>query len=84
MLATGNIAGLGWRSIFLVNVPVGLVSLILSAIHVPESTATGPKRLDIPGVVLVSVALFALIHPLIQGQSAGWPRGPSPAWRAHS
>ena len=73
VLTSGNIAGLGWRSIFLVNVPVGAATLVLAAVFVPESTAPGAKRLDLPGVILSSGALLALTYPLIQGQSLGWP-----------
>ena len=65
--------GLGWRSCFLINVPVGAVALTLVPRAVPESRAAGRTRLDIPGVALVSGALVATVLPLIQGQSQGWP-----------
>ncbi|MFL6110115.1 MAG: MFS transporter, partial [Catenulispora sp.] len=68
-----NFDGLGWRSCFLINVPVGAVALALVPRAVPESRAGGKTRLDIPGVVLVSGALVATVLPLIQGQSQGWP-----------
>jgi len=70
-----NFSGLGWRSCFLINVPVGAVALTLVPRAVPESRAEGAARmrLDVPGVAMVSAALVATVLPLIQGQSQGWP-----------
>ncbi|WP_228559577.1 MFS transporter [Catenulispora pinisilvae] len=68
-----NFAGLGWRSCFLINVPVGALALTLVPRAVPESKAEARTRLDLPGVALVSSALVATVLPLIQGQSQGWP-----------
>ncbi|WP_228554158.1 MFS transporter [Catenulispora pinisilvae] len=68
-----NFAGLGWRSCFLINVPVGALALTLVPRAVPESKAEARTRLDLPGVALVSAALVATVLPLIQGQSQGWP-----------
>jgi MFS family permease len=73
-----NFSGLGWRSCFLINVPVGAVALTLVPRAVPESRgdqkrAEGRTRLDLPGVALISAALVATVLPLIQGQSQGWP-----------
>ena len=68
-----NFAGLGWRSCFLINVPLGALALTLVPRAVPESKAEARTRLDLPGVALVSAALVATVLPLIQGQSQGWP-----------
>jgi EmrB/QacA subfamily drug resistance transporter len=68
-----NFSGLGWRSCFLINVPVGALALTLVPRSLPESKAEGRTRLDLPGVALVSAALVATVLPLIQGQSQGWP-----------
>ncbi|MFD6885482.1 MFS transporter [Streptomyces sp. NPDC059957] len=73
VLTSGDIAGLGWRSIFLVNVPVGVIAIALALKHLPESRAPHGTRLDIPGVLLSSLALLMLIYPLIKGQDLGWP-----------
>ncbi|MFE3558527.1 MFS transporter [Streptomyces sp. NPDC059193] len=73
LLTSGDIAGLGWRSIFLVNVPVGIIALVLAVKYLPESTAPDARRLDLAGVLLSSLALLLLIYPLIKGQDAGWP-----------
>ncbi|GAB2514183.1 DHA2 family efflux MFS transporter permease subunit [Nocardia heshunensis] len=73
LLTSGDIGGLGWRSIFYVNVPIGLLALVAAFFALPESHAPQAERLDILGVVLSSVALFLLVYPLIQGREAGWP-----------
>jgi EmrB/QacA subfamily drug resistance transporter len=72
-LVTQDAFGIGWRSIFLINVPVGLVLFVLAVIYVPDTRSTRAQRIDLPGVLLASVAMFLLVYPLIQGQSRGWP-----------
>ncbi|MEV0401466.1 MFS transporter [Actinoallomurus sp. NPDC050550] len=72
VLIKADIAGLGWRSIFLINVPIGAVALALTPRLVPESRAAG-ARLDLVGTVLVSLGLVAIVYPLVQGQQQGWP-----------
>ncbi|GAB2749573.1 MFS transporter [Kitasatospora kifunensis] len=73
LLIRADLLGLGWRACFLINLPVGLVTLALVRRCVPESRAPGTTGLDLPGTALVTAALTALVLPLIQGQSAGWP-----------
>ena len=68
-----DVAGLGWRSIFLINVPVGLAAALLAPRVVPESRAPGAARLDLPGTALVSAGLVAIVLPLVVGQQQGWP-----------
>ena len=73
-LISANLFGTGWRMIFAVNVPVGLIALVLGARLLP--TGSGPVRrgrLDLPGAVLAGVAMFLLVFPLAQGHSLGWP-----------
>jgi EmrB/QacA subfamily drug resistance transporter len=65
--------GPGWRWIFLVNVPLGLLALAGSARLLPESRADDRPTLDLGGAALVSLAAGLLIYPLIQGREAGWP-----------
>ncbi|GLY74507.1 MFS transporter [Actinoallomurus iriomotensis] len=64
---------LPWRSVFLVNVPVGLVILVAARRLMPESRAAGAGRVDGPGTALLSVALVLLVLPLIEGRRLGWP-----------
>ncbi len=73
LLINANLFGWGWRPIFLINVPVGIIALAASAVLVRESKAPSPPRLDPVGVVLMSAALLALLYPLVQGRQLGWP-----------
>jgi EmrB/QacA subfamily drug resistance transporter len=62
-----------WGWIFLINVPLGVVTFAIAAPFVPESRAAEQSRqLDIPGLVTSAVALFSLTYALIQGQQSGW------------
>jgi EmrB/QacA subfamily drug resistance transporter len=71
-LIEADIAGSGWRGIFLINLPVGLVGLVLGARRVPESTGRR-DRLDLVGTVLITAGLVAIVLPLVEGQQHGWP-----------
>ncbi|MFI9757884.1 MFS transporter [Streptomyces sp. NPDC051963] len=73
VLVSADIAGTGWRSVFLVNVPVVLVGLVLAARTVPETRSQRPEPVDIPGTVLLAASLLALLVPLTEGRTAGWP-----------
>lgn len=73
VLIQADIAGLGWRPIFLVNVPVGLVALVAAHRILRESRAEGRPSVDIGGVLLGSAALLLLVYPLVEGREAGWP-----------
>jgi EmrB/QacA subfamily drug resistance transporter len=68
-----DLLGAQWRPIFLVNVPLGLLALVLAVRVVPESTAGQTRPLDVGGVVILSGALLLLLYPIIQGRDAGWP-----------
>jgi EmrB/QacA subfamily drug resistance transporter len=73
LLIQHNLFGWDWRPIFLINVPVGIIAVIASAILVRESRAPRPPKLDPVGVVLISAALLLLLYPLVQGRELGWP-----------
>jgi MFS family permease len=73
VLIQANLAGLGWRGIFLINVPVGLIALGLAPRLVPESRAESAPRLDLVGALLITAGLVALVLPLTQGRQDGWP-----------
>ncbi|MFJ5452797.1 MFS transporter [Pectobacterium jejuense] len=71
-LVHANLFGLGWRSIFLINVPIGLLAIV-AARFIPESRTPQRPSLDWAGVALVSVGLTLLLVPLIEGPGEGWP-----------
>jgi MFS family permease len=68
----GALVGLSWRAVFLVNIPIGLVAIALTARFVPESRAPRPRRPDPVGQVLVVVMLASLTSAIIEGPSLGW------------
>lgn len=68
-----DVAGLGWRAIFLINVPIGVGGAIAAAHMLPEVRSGGPARLDVRGAVLVAVTLVALLVPISLGPDLGWP-----------
>ncbi|MBO8184424.1 MFS transporter [Streptomyces spirodelae] len=73
VLVAADLAGTGWRAIFLINVPVVLVALALGVRTVPDSRSEAPARGDLTGTVLLACALGALLLPLTEGRAAGWP-----------
>ncbi|MET8768014.1 MFS transporter [Streptomyces sp. NPDC004658] len=73
VLVAADVAGTGWRAIFLVNVPVVVLGLVLAARFVPETRSQHPEPVDGPGTVLLAVSLLTLLAPLTEGRAAGWP-----------
>jgi len=72
-LVTADLLGTGWRMIFLVNVPLGVIGLLGALRFMPESRSGNRTRLDPLGVALISTAALCLIYPLVQGRELGWP-----------
>ncbi|HZR48023.1 MAG TPA: MFS transporter [Streptosporangiaceae bacterium] len=72
-LVEANIAGLGWRTVFWINVPIGLAALAVIRRLVPESRAAESGRLDLPGAALLTAALVAVVLPLVTGRQESWP-----------
>jgi EmrB/QacA subfamily drug resistance transporter len=68
-----DVLGLGWRTVFLINVPIGLAAALAAARFVPESRATDARRLDLVGVALGSLAVLLVVAPVVEGREAGWP-----------
>ncbi len=68
-----DLLGLGWRPIFLVNVPLGAASVAAAVYYLRESRSPHPLHLDIPGTLLATLGLGLLIWPLAEGRQAGWP-----------
>ncbi len=73
LLITGNVWDLGWRTIFLVNIPVGIGAMFLAWIYLPDAKSPHPLKLDLVGVGVVLVATLMLMFPLIQGRQLDWP-----------
>ncbi|WP_328522987.1 MFS transporter [Kribbella sp. NBC_00359] len=73
LLVSADIAGASWRPIFLVNVPIGLVVLVVAARIVPSTRSDHPVGVDLPGTVLFAATLTAVLVPLTEGHSLGWP-----------
>ena len=65
--------GLAWQAIFLINVPIGLAAFVGGLLFLTDSRAEHAQRLDIGGIVLLSLTLGFLVYPLIEGRESGWP-----------
>jgi predicted MFS family arabinose efflux permease len=72
VLVTLDLAGLGWRAVFFVNVPIGLVIVAAAWLWMPQPPRRGGTRLDIPGAIVLFIGLLGLIGPLLFGRDAGW------------
>ena len=66
------IDSIGWRSIFWINVPVGLAVMVAAGMFVPESRALRPRRIDAVGQILVIVMLATLTYSIIEAPERGW------------
>ena len=72
-LIQSNVFGLGWRAIFLVNVPVGVIAVAIAALVVPHARGQRRPRLDPLGAVGISASLALALVPLTLGRDEGWP-----------
>jgi MFS transporter, DHA2 family, methylenomycin A resistance protein len=72
LIGGGLIALVGWRSIFLVNLPIGLAGLWLTWIYASETTRSPQREIDLPGQVLAITALGCLAGAIIEGGTLGW------------
>ncbi|MBB5103474.1 MFS transporter [Streptomyces spectabilis] len=76
VLVSADLFGAGWRPVFLVNVPVGVVLLALAARVLPADSAPPAGRargLDLPGLVLLGASVSLFTVPLVLGEQKGWP-----------
>src|SRR5436190_15547671 len=72
-LVSADLLGTGWRPVFLVNVPIGLVLLIASLRLLPIDQPMPARPLDVGGLVSLAVAVLLLVVPLVLGHEQGWP-----------
>jgi MFS family permease len=73
LIVGANLFGQSWRIAFLINVPIGIVVLLLGHAHLPASTRRQAVRLDLIGVGLLGLSLALLLLPLMFGRDQGWP-----------
>lgn len=73
LLIHADLAGLGWRSCFLINVPIGLLALALAPRVIPPLANSSTSRLDLVGMLLVAAGSVAVVLPLVEGREQGWP-----------
>lgn len=72
-LIQANIADLGWRTVFLVNVPIGIAAFIISWRIIPRRDGDRTITVDLVGAAIVAASSVLLVLPLNYGQSEGWP-----------
>jgi MFS family permease len=73
LLLHADVAGLGWRLVFVINLPLGITAIALTRRCIPESRPAATAAVDVPGLVLVTAAMTALVLPLVDGRDSGWP-----------
>ncbi|MEV7093471.1 MFS transporter [Amycolatopsis sp. NPDC051045] len=72
-LTEADLFGTGWRAIFLVNLPIGVLALAGALVTMPARPGFFRHRMDPGGLALLTAALFAVFYPLVQGRELGWP-----------
>lgn len=73
LLTSWNVFDLGWRSIFLINLPIGIAAVIIGRKVITESKASKSLRLDLIGTALALLAMLMLLYPLTRGEETHWP-----------
>ncbi|MBC9934515.1 MFS transporter [Chitinophaga qingshengii] len=73
ILMKAGIFGWTWQSVFMINIPVGMITGVAGMFILKENRPTVRQRLDIPGMLLITLALGLFIYPVIMGREAHWP-----------
>ena len=71
-LVSGDAFGMGWRSIFLINLPIGVALVVLALRWVPDTRSEHPLRLDPLGLVLATTGLLGVVYALVEGRQQDW------------
>ncbi|MGQ4371653.1 MULTISPECIES: MFS transporter [Streptomyces] len=71
-LVDADLFGTGWRSVFLINLPIGVAVIVGAVLLLPEGKAPVRPKFDVVGMALVTSGLTLLIFPLVQGRERGW------------
>jgi predicted MFS family arabinose efflux permease len=69
-----DLAGLTWRPIFLINIPVGILAIVLGLRLIPKLPGQRSLGVDLVGIVLAAIVLLFITYPLIEGRALGWPQ----------
>lgn len=75
LLISADIAGLGWRTVFLINLPIGLAALAAGWRFLPRGAQHKGGRIDVAGTLAFGIALAAMLVPLVRGEHGGLDRG---------
>ncbi len=73
VLVDADLWGTGWRPVFAINVPIGIVLLVVGLRVLPRDVPVAGRRLDLPGLAALGAAVLALVVPLVLGHQQGWP-----------
>ena len=73
LLVSANLFGASWRPIFLINIPLGIMVFFACRLVVPANRSPHPAGIDLHGTLLFAATLTALLVPLTEGHSLGWP-----------
>ncbi|MBI3777140.1 MAG: MFS transporter [Gammaproteobacteria bacterium] len=73
LLLHANFFDLGWRQLFLINIPMGVLTYLAASAWVPRCPPHPGLKNDWLGISLASVAIFSLVYPLVEGRVLGWP-----------
>ncbi|MGB8649893.1 MAG: MFS transporter [Mycobacteriales bacterium] len=73
LIVSADLGGTGWRPVFLLNVPVGVAAIALALRALPDTRSDRPAAPDLVGTALLGTTVLALLVPLVEGRSQGWP-----------
>jgi MFS family permease len=73
LIVAANLGGTGWRPVFLLNVPVGIAAIVLALRVLPDTRSDRPAQPDLVGAGLLGLTVLAVLVPLVEGRSQGWP-----------